>query len=488
MPTSLANFAGIFQHNTTTLPPPRAERVLGSGPRFEAGGLTVTPAGEVTSDGAWVAVFGQVERRPDVDHHLGTTGASDGQLFWAAHQRYGDGAWLRIPGEWVVALYDPVDEALHLARSPGAGSPLVYLVRQGERTLFGTELPSLLGEVGALDQPRLREWVEAGLWSDPERTAYSELETVPPGTTFVVQKKGRNRRHRFWTFAPLTVPRRLSLEVARAELQATLQTVHQERRAPQRCSVYASGAALGCLAKLYGQPPSAESTPVGEPRLTALAQALPGPLPRSRLEALAGLPPGPLLTDLGVTALMGTSRPALSAFLTTLAHAFESTPKPGLLRDILRLGQPIADTLGEPFGPELWATGQRVLERWRGHLPPELASRLPGHARPAPPARTHGPVLTGETFLDRRFIESQDRGLELELLAARQGRPWLAAPFADVRVVELIFQLPPELFIAEGTVALLLGGQRLAHAPSAGAERADREAGLALYLASARAS
>lgn len=488
MPAPLANFGGIFQHNATKLPTERAAKILGPLPGFEVGGLSVSPRAELTDDGAWVAVLGQVERRADVDQRLGTQEASDGQLFWAAHQHYGDGAWLRIPGEWVVALYDPVEEALHVARSPGAGSPPVYLVRQGDRTLFGTDLEALRGEAGALDHPRLLDWVEVGLWADAERTAYAELETVPPGTTFVVQKKGRNRRHRFWTFAPLTIPRRLSLEQARTELQATLQTVHQERRAPERFSMFASGAGARSLAALYGQPPSAASTPVGEPRLQAVAAALPGPLPRSRIELLAGLPPGPLLVDLGVTALMGTSRPALAAFLTTLAHAFESTPKPSLLRDILRLGRPIAEVLGEPFGPELWATGQRVLERWRGHLPPELASRLPGRSRPAPPARTHGPVLTGEAFLDRRFLESQDRGLELELLAARHGRGWLAAPFADVRVVELIFQLPPELFIAEGEVARLLGGQTLAPLPGAAIERADREAGLALYLASAKAA
>lgn len=354
--------------------------------------------------------------------------------------------------------------------------------------MFGTELEALRGEAGALDEGRLTDWVEVGLWSDAERTAYTELETVPPGTAFVVQKKGRNRRHRFWTFAPLTIPRRLSLEQARTELQATLQTVCQGRRPPQRCSMFASGASARSLATLYGQAPSVCNTPVGEPRLRSLALALPGPLPRSRLEIWAGLPPGALLVELGAPALMGTSRPALAAFLTTLAHAFESTPKPGLLRGIIKLGRPIAEVLGEPFGPELWATGQRVLERWRGHLPPELATRLPGHSSPAPSPRTHGPVLTGEAFLDRRFLESQDRGLELELLAARQGREWLAAPFADVRVVELIFQLPPELFIAEGKVALLLGGQALSPLPKAADERADREAGLALYRASAKAS
>lgn len=475
-------FAGVYAHGGP-VPADVRRQVLGDTEPLDLGGLQVAADPTSRAAGGFLKVIGRVTRRPDLDLHLGTSGASDAELLRAVYARYGEAGWLRVPGAWALAYFEPTEGVLWLARAPGVAAPLVYVVRKGHYSAFASAVEPLRELAGPPDVGLLDVWVETGLWPSAERTALTELETLPPGSTLMINAKGRNRRGRFWTFTPLVVPRRLPLEAARAEVMAQLELSVDAAPLVRPVLLDGAGPARAVLTSLFpgATPAPAQAAEPSEGALQALLRRMPGPLPRSRLLDLAKLPAGvPVASTVGADPLLGLTRGALIAYLRTLAHALEARPHPRLLFEVLKRGRPIARALQAPFLEELQGSAKRVLDRWGRHFPVELMKGPLGRLAAADPPPV-GPVLTGDAFLDRRYAEALDRTIELERLALGLDGRSVSAPFAEVEVFELLFQLPPEHLLGADGRPQLLGPAELPTFSSEVELRRDRAAGAELY-------
>jgi hypothetical protein len=470
---------GCFFHEDAPIDEARIAGLLGPGPgpRVTVAGRLVWAVREAQAAPGPTVLLGTLGAREAIDRALDGAELGPEALLAKAHDRWGDGAWLRLQGQFAALHYDAEETRLHLLRAPGPASPALYLLREGRRTWFASQLAFLLElePQRSLDRARLDVWAQTGLWTDPEKSPYLDIEIVPPGTAFVVEAKGRNRRHRFWTFAPMAIPRRLPEADVRRELEAAVaKNIASAGLGPER--IVDADPILRPW--LVGHEPGPSEAPTLGALLTLAGQAE-GPLPKSALERAARLPAGrAVIVDRGAIAGFGASANARAAVLSTLAQALELNPSPRLLAQVIAQG---FGARSPELVPELAGVGGRVLDRWRRHLPPELDRRFQWLPAPSAP-RVHSPVLTGSPFLDRRFAEMNDRTLEIELaLLGRRGP--VVAPFADPAVIELLFSVPPEHLCRDGRAYALIGGRSFGALPSLAAEREDRGAGLGIYLA-----
>lgn len=165
--------------------------------------------------GAVLASTGRLDYREelwrDLDVHPPERSTlPDSELIWRAYQRWGEACVDHLLGDWSFALWDPARRQLLVARD-AHGNTALYFHRDARRFAFASSLKGLLA---LSDTPRRPDLLEVAsilvAWpGDGVRTAYEEIEALPPAHLLTVGHEGVKRR-RYWIpedLPPLELPR-----------------------------------------------------------------------------------------------------------------------------------------------------------------------------------------------------------------------------------------------------------------------------------------
>jgi asparagine synthase (glutamine-hydrolysing) len=119
----------------------------------------------------------------------------------------------RLAGAFALALWDPRQERLLLARDRAGERPL-FFAAQGDEFIFATELAALASgrrlKLG-LDQRALRSYLQFGIFPSPQ-TPFEQVRKVAPGEVLQIDRSGI-RRTRYWQWKIVCTPKqRPSLE------------------------------------------------------------------------------------------------------------------------------------------------------------------------------------------------------------------------------------------------------------------------------------
>ncbi len=194
-------------------PPRRRPLVYAEGPASFAGVALAFSAPArpgsggrlVWRDGGDAALLfaGRLDHRADIAAALNLAAdrlatLSDGQLALAAWRRWGADGLARLTGAWTLAVWEPAERRLTLARDPMGGRSL-FFHRAGAVVSFASAITALLRleRVGRdLDEVVLGDLLLLTL-GERDRTAYREIQRVPGGH-YVVFTPGRQAVVPFW--------------------------------------------------------------------------------------------------------------------------------------------------------------------------------------------------------------------------------------------------------------------------------------------------
>lgn len=136
----------------------------------------------------------RIDNRPELALDLGIRSLGrtpDSEFVRRAYQRWGVGAARRLIGAFALAIWEPREQRLVLARSPRAERPLFYVTAAG-RFAFASApraLFALPGVPRAIDEQFLADYL-AHERPEPGTSFYQGIRRVPPGHTLVVSPAG----------------------------------------------------------------------------------------------------------------------------------------------------------------------------------------------------------------------------------------------------------------------------------------------------------
>ena len=169
----------------------------GRQPMVDAGsGVVVVCNGEIDNHAslrAWLAARG----RP-------VASATDVAVIPGLYLELGDSFVERLAGVFAVAIWDPRESRLLLARDRAGERPLFYCQANG-MVRFATEIAALSVDPSlelTPDRSALARYVRFGYFTAPE-TPFAEVHKVAPGEVVVVEQ-GRVTRRRYWRWAITT--------------------------------------------------------------------------------------------------------------------------------------------------------------------------------------------------------------------------------------------------------------------------------------------
>ena len=127
--------------------------------------------------------------------------ASDTEVILRLYEREGIACLQRLNGMFAIAIDDAREDALYLARDRIGVKPL-YVLEQGDRLLFGSEIKALLAGAAtqpALDLEALHHYLTFN-YVPPPWTIWQGVRHVLPGTWERFDRAGHERR-RWWSLA-----------------------------------------------------------------------------------------------------------------------------------------------------------------------------------------------------------------------------------------------------------------------------------------------
>jgi asparagine synthase (glutamine-hydrolysing) len=158
--------------------------------------LAVQPASD--SRGNLLTLDGRIDNHIALAEDLGLppNKIQDCQLIFAAFERWGEGCFARLYGDWALALWWHSDRTLYLARDH-AGTRTLYYREQNECLLWSTYLDTFFGERDSLKLSK--EFARAYLCGHPTSTLtpYEGIEAVP-AAHYLRYAEGRTSFERHW--------------------------------------------------------------------------------------------------------------------------------------------------------------------------------------------------------------------------------------------------------------------------------------------------
>jgi asparagine synthase (glutamine-hydrolysing) len=144
---------------------------------------------------------GRLDNREELIDILGTDlppGPTDVAIVAAAYDRWQDGTFARLVGDWAVSLWKPEDREVVLAVDYLSVRHIFYMIRNN-RITWATDINPLV----LLSGERFRindEYIAGYLAHDPDGhlTPYCDIQQVPPGH-FVRVKSGKASKYRHWS-------------------------------------------------------------------------------------------------------------------------------------------------------------------------------------------------------------------------------------------------------------------------------------------------
>jgi asparagine synthase (glutamine-hydrolysing) len=156
-------------------------------------------------DGSIQVVFnGEIYNYPDLRRGLIEKGHvfrtnSDTEVLVHLYEEAGDALVQRLRGMFVFALWDSRRERLLLARDRLGIKPL-YVYRDAEKVLFGSEIKAILAHPGVrpeLDPCALEDYLAYGIVPGP-RSIFREIEKLQPAHTLAIERGKSAMPRRYW--------------------------------------------------------------------------------------------------------------------------------------------------------------------------------------------------------------------------------------------------------------------------------------------------
>lgn len=205
--------------------------------------------------GVAALIDGRLDNRRELMELLGmsfsASGWSDAGVIAAGYYALGLEIFEGLVGEWALALYDPLRDALILACDYPGARP-IYYVEEGNAIAWSTEIPPLLrwSRSRAIDDGYLVRYIlsrpRAGI------TPYRKIRQVEGGTGLVIGRRG-TQRFRHFKFQPKVGDLKASAEEICTSFKVLLsQAVRDRMRGDVKCAVELSGgfdsSSVACLA------------------------------------------------------------------------------------------------------------------------------------------------------------------------------------------------------------------------------------------------
>lgn len=396
----------------------------------------------------------------------------------------GDAFVERLVGAYAIAIWDPRNGALLLARDRAGERPVFYR-REQDGVRFATELAPLAPEASAasLDVAALRGYLARGCFVAPE-TPVREIRKVPPGHVVTFTRDAVSMR-RYWRWTPrATQPpptvddldaalRRAVARQADADVEpgvflsggvdSSMVAAMLRRVAPERPlrayvvrfgeSSFDEGSAAARVARHLG---------LALTEVTASPDDFP-----SAVSALVGLVGEPLADPAWVPTTLLARRASQDIRLALVGEGadelfggYPTYPGAALARAYSRLPAPLRAIVGRlvsalppsdkkvtlSFLLKKFVAGQDLtgLQRhaaWTATIPSDVLRRLGVEPPPPPDAASRENLLDElqrhdlETTLAEGLLTKSDRGSMSWALELR-------APFLDVEVMELAARIP----------------------------------------------
>lgn len=154
--------------------------------------------------GIALAFWGRLDNRGELARLLGIDDAaspSDAQLVMSAWLHWGEAMPEQLLGDFVLAVLDPAQHRVFLARDPLGVKPLYYRI-DGRALAFATSVAALKNMKGLTLTPDTG-WMARymlHLSMSDKHTAYEEIAKLPPGHCMTVDQAGQKRLRRwfFW--------------------------------------------------------------------------------------------------------------------------------------------------------------------------------------------------------------------------------------------------------------------------------------------------
>src|SRR5215469_15766831 len=125
----------------------------------------------------------------------------DAVIVAAAYERWGAHCFARLAGDWALAIWNPQDRFLILAKD-ATGTRHLYYCSEPERVTWSTILDPLVlltAKTFALEEEYIAGWL--GMFPATRLTPYAGILSVPPAC-FVRLAKGRKAVTKYWDFDP----------------------------------------------------------------------------------------------------------------------------------------------------------------------------------------------------------------------------------------------------------------------------------------------
>jgi len=162
----------------------------------------------VTSDGHILAWNGRLDNREELlrrlrDHLYGDpANITDVEIVMAAYLKWSKDCFVRLIGDFCLALWDARLKVLHLVRDV-IGTRTLNFQTSSSRVIWSTELPALLA-VSGISREINEEYLAGFLTSRPETglTPYKNIYAVKPGYVVTISHIGRLEESRYWGLDP----------------------------------------------------------------------------------------------------------------------------------------------------------------------------------------------------------------------------------------------------------------------------------------------
>jgi asparagine synthase (glutamine-hydrolysing) len=159
---------------------------------------------QILPAGAVLTFDGRLDNRSDLARTIACAlepGAADSAIVAAAYGSRGIESFAMFEGDWALAIWDPRDRSLVMAKDPIGIRPLYYsLTKRG--ITWSTLLEPLIelaGQAFALEQEYLAGWLS--FFPAAHLTPYAGILSVPP-SSFVRIRAGGSTTAKYWEFEP----------------------------------------------------------------------------------------------------------------------------------------------------------------------------------------------------------------------------------------------------------------------------------------------
>ena len=162
----------------------------------------------VTPEGHILTWSGRLDNRDELipqlrqDHLRRGSHSSDSQIVMAAYSTWGDECFVRLIGDFSLALWEARLKVLHLVRDLAGTHPLNFFSDE-KRVAWSTELATLLDLF--VTEPEIKDEYVAGFLArapEPGLTPYKKISAVKPAYVVTFTQTGRRCERRFWGLDP----------------------------------------------------------------------------------------------------------------------------------------------------------------------------------------------------------------------------------------------------------------------------------------------